>query len=120
MLPSISIDNGILLALQFGSICRNFGIVQQSRARFRYCSWVAIAEVLDYLAELSVSMALARHFGSLTASSQPWNDVLDGLMASSWPWNGVLGGLMAFRWPWNGVLGALAAGATSPAPNALA
>ena len=28
VLPSISIDNGILFALQFGSICKSFEIVQ--------------------------------------------------------------------------------------------
>ena len=52
MLPSISIDNGILLALQFGSICKSFGIVQWSRALFRHCSWVAIAKVLDYFSSI--------------------------------------------------------------------
>ena len=47
MLPSISIDNGVLLALQFGGICRSFGSVQWNRMRFKHCSWNAFAEVLD-------------------------------------------------------------------------
>ena len=102
VLPSISIDNGILLALQFGSICKSFGIVQWSRTLFRHCSWVAIAEVLDYF-------KLARQFGSLTASPWPWNGVLDSLMASSWPWNSVFGGMLAPSWPWNGILDTLMA-----------
>ena len=47
VLPSISIDNGVLLALQFGSICRNFGSVQWNRMQFRHYGWNAFAKVLD-------------------------------------------------------------------------
>ena len=49
VLPSISIDNGVLLALQFGSICRSFGSAQWNRILFRHCSVAAFAEVLDQL-----------------------------------------------------------------------
>ena len=57
MLPSISIDNGVLLALQFGSICRSFGSAQWNRIIFRHCSLAAFAE------EVNVVMTFDRHFG---------------------------------------------------------
>ena len=41
------------------------------------------------LIELSVSMALERHFGSLMKPSWPWNGVWGDLLAPSWHWNGV-------------------------------
>ena len=94
-----------------------------------HCSLVAFAEVLDWFggiehylgtavgsqlqkfwiiaAESNVSMA--RHFGSLMASSWPWNGVLGSLMASSWPWNGVFCNVLAPSWPWNGVFGGVLA-----------
>ena len=42
VLPSMSIDNDVLLALQFGSICKSFGSVQWNRMLFRHCSWAAV------------------------------------------------------------------------------
>ena len=45
----MSIDNGALLAQQFGNICRNFGSVQWNQMLFRHCSWNAFAQVLDQL-----------------------------------------------------------------------
>ena len=65
-----SVASNIIQALEWGCICRSFGSVQWNRTLFRHCSWVAVAEVLDYTAaESSVSMASARNFGSLVTSS---------------------------------------------------
>ena len=53
------------LALQFGSICRSFGLVQWNRALFRHCSWVAVAEVLDYYSRIQRFAGLGAPFWEL-------------------------------------------------------
>ena len=63
MLPSISIDNGVLLALQFGSIC---SVLDQLNGIEYYLGTAVGLHLQKFwinFAESNVMMTLERHFG---------------------------------------------------------